>query len=66
MRIKKKTTKRRRKPKLKRNKKLKRGRGFWDNLGKGVANAYGFSDYYYIYEKKKKKPFFELCCKFYI
>ena len=46
MRIKKKTTKRRRKPKLKRNKKLKRGRGFWDNLGKGVANAYGFSDYY--------------------
>ena len=45
MRIKKRT-KKRRKRKLKTNKKLKRGRGFWDNLSKGVANAYGFSDYY--------------------
>ena len=31
---------------LKTNKKLKRGRGFWDNLNKGIANAYGFSNYY--------------------
>ena len=46
MKTKKRTSKRRRKLKLKRNKKLKRGRGFWDNLGKGVAKAYGFSDYY--------------------
>ena len=45
MRIKKRITKRRRKLR-KKNKKLKRGRGFWDNLGKGVANAYGFTNYY--------------------
>ena len=32
---------------LKKNrKKLKRGRGFWDNLNKSIAHAYGFSDYY--------------------
>ena len=39
-------SKRRRKIKLKRNKKIKRGRGFWDNLAKGIAHANGFSDYY--------------------
>ena len=26
--------------------KLKRGRGFWDNLQKGLNNAYGYSGYY--------------------
>ena len=42
MRIKKRTTKRKRR----KIKKLKRGRGFWDNLGKGIAHAYGFTNYY--------------------
>ena len=47
MRIRRKRTKRKRiKVKLKNTKKFKRGRGFWDNLGKGIANAYGYSGYY--------------------
>ena len=28
------------------NIKLKRGRGFWDNLQKGINNAYGYSGFY--------------------
>ena len=45
MRIRKRTKKRKRK--LKNNKKLKRGRGFWDNLRNGLGHAYGYSGYYY-------------------
>ena len=45
MRIRKRKTKRI-KRKLKNNKKFKRGRGFWDNLRKGLGNAYGYSNFY--------------------
>ena len=37
---------RKHKRKLKNNKKFNRGRGFWDNLRKGLNNAYGYSGLY--------------------